>query len=205
MSSRAEATERPTGSIIQVVKRERKWGIKNRKQRAAYKVKSGKGSAQNVCYRITYWSKEAFFCTRGSASHIFHIFIASSAGHRVNRRVPSPFRTLWPIALRWALVTVTTRLHDGNAWTAMELHNGASGRGTGWVEDARGSQEEPCVLNNSLQWGDQCSEVTEVCKGMVCSGFISNGAFEVELDGDSGLEDVAVRDFMLKILILPSG
>ena len=47
--------------------------------------------------------------------------------------------------------------------------------------------------------------MTEVCKGMVCSGVISNGAFEVELDGDSGLEDVAVRDFMLKILILPSG
>lgn len=87
----------------------------------------------------------------------------------------------------------------------MELHNGASGRGIGCVEDARGSHEEPCVLRISLQCGDQCREVTEVCRDIVCSGFMIEGVFVAEVDEEGGLEEGVVRDLMLNILILPSG
>lgn len=75
----------------------------------------------------------------------------------------------------------------------------------GWVDDALGSHEEPCVLSSSLQCGDQWSEVTDVCRDIVCSGFMIDGALGVDEDDDGGLEGVVVRDLMLNILILPSG
>ena len=60
-----------------------------------------------------------------------------------------------------------------------------------WIPDCKtGVNDEPWVLSSSLQCGDQCKDVTEVFRGIVCCG---DGT-----DGDE-MEDV------FQIRIFPSG
>lgn len=39
-----------------------------------------------------------------------------------------------------------------------------------WPAAAAGSKEDPCVLKSSLQWGDHCSDNTEVLSVIVSKG-----------------------------------
>lgn len=130
--------------------------------------------------------------------HTCHILIVSSFGQTVNRFCPSGPRQLCVTGPKWA-VSVSRRFPEGYSWTAMEFMRGVAtgfsgGRGVGGpdvevrVGRAGGSNDEPCVLRSSLQWGDQCSESTDVFKGMVSSG----------VGDDDGCDALQMR-------ILPSG
>lgn len=128
------------------------------------------------------------FFSRTGTAHTFHIFIASSAGQIVKSMVPSGLRQLWPTAPECAR-TLTMRRYEGYVCTVIELASGeTAATGRPFAIGLSGCHDVPCVLNSSLQWGDQCNEVMAVLNEMTFCG--------------TGIEDV---DFTLKIRILPSG